>query len=253
MNKNNERILSNLFKAEKGTKEYEEIKAKVSKNDSTEISQLSDELDKILDVSPSFEADIRFKKMIENEKKNNDKTKTISIFRNRHLFHYAASILLFILGWVGGNLVGFNNGSKQDITEVREQVTDLKKMTILNLINQPAAGDRIKAIQMVSDLGLTDESIQDVMFNVLNYDNNVNVRLVALKVLESNYNKNEIQQNLMKSISHQTSPILQMSMLDMIENKQEKAAVPFLHDLLEKRDLDYTVRDRLNTTINTLL
>ena len=253
MNKNNEKIIPNLFKAEKGTKEYEELRAKVSENDSTEISQLSDELDKMLDVSPSFDADVRFKEMIDNEKGDNYTAKTVSIFKNRYVFHYAASILLFIFGWLGGSFVGFNSGSKQDLVEVREQIGDLKKMTILNLINQPAAGDRIKAIQMVSDVGLTDESIQDVMFNVLNYDNNINVRLVALKVLESDYNKHEIQKNLLKSISHQTSPILQMSMLDMVENKQEKAAIPFLNDLLEKRDLDYTVRDRLQSTINTLL
>jgi HEAT repeat protein len=93
----------------------------------------------------------------------------------------------------------------------------------------------------------------DALFNSLNNDPNVNVRLAAIEALKNHTAKPEVRAALILSISRQDSPMVQIALADLMQAMQEKEAVPQLKKLLQQEGTNEMVKEKIQESINVLI
>ncbi|MEO9476475.1 MAG: HEAT repeat domain-containing protein [Cyclobacteriaceae bacterium] len=180
--------------------------------------------------------------------------------------HRSPGFLVMIQNWMTSNwqaavpalivglIIGFFLLPKQtgEVKELASEVQDMKKMLMLSMIEKPQAQDRIMAVNMVSEIPKADEKITASLVSTLNNDPSVNVRLAALDAL-MHYAKHEyVRARLIKSISLQTSPLMQVALADAMIALQEKSAVESFSHLLDSAQVEESVKSKLESTIKTL-
>ncbi|WP_018478728.1 HEAT repeat domain-containing protein [Pontibacter roseus] len=167
----------------------------------------------------------------------------------------AYTLIVFGLGFLVAWLA-FVPGQQQYDTDVQVLAAELgqvKQMLFTTLIEQPAAVDRLKAVNISRELPEADEKVIDALFHSLNQDPNVNVRLAAIEALKKHTAKPEVREQLILSINGQESPMVQLALADLMQTLQEKNAVPQLRQLLQDKNTNEMVRDRIQESINILI
>lgn len=168
----------------------------------------------------------------------------------------AFSLLLVGLGWVIGNKTSRSNTSatayQQQIEALASQVQDMKSTMMLSLLENPSATERLRAVGYTSEITHADERIIEALFTTLNNDPNVNVRLVTLEALTQYADNADVRQGLVRSLTTQDSPMVQVALADVMVKLQEKGSVKALKTLLKKEDLNDLVKVKIEQTIKDL-
>jgi len=63
----------------------------------------------------------------------------------------------------------------------------------------------------------------------------------------------EVRMELVKSIGLQDSPLVQIALADLMVALQEKTSIESMKELLEKPDIDTTVKQKLEESINHII
>ncbi len=163
----------------------------------------------------------------------------------------AYTFLLILIGLAGGWLL--NENQNNEIAKVEEEVTSLKQEMVLTLIENPSATERIRAVNMSTEIPDANDKVIDALLSTLNNDPNDNVRLMTLEALIGFADHPKVREGLVKSIVSQESPILQSAMADVMLNLQEKSSVKPLKSILKQEGLDSTVKDKVEKTIQQIL
>ncbi len=160
-------------------------------------------------------------------------------------------IILLCIG--GAYLLGHSNRQGQEVQELDARVHDLKQTIMLAMLDNPLASERIKAVSYMGDLKKVDKRVIYALLTTLNSDPNVNVRLSALEALAALGNHPEVRTGLIKSITTQDSPIIQLAIADVMLKLQEKRSVGSFKELLKQKGLDDEVKLKVKETITKLI
>ncbi len=161
-------------------------------------------------------------------------------------------IALLLLGiQIGYNLQ--NQNGEQKMVGLTNEVQEMKQMMMLTLIEQQSVTQRLKAVNLTYELNNDNDKVATVLLNTLNNDENINVRLAAAEALLSLADQPKVRTGLIRSISQQDSPIVQSALVDVLVVLQEKNVTPTLQELLKKDDLNPEIREKINTSLSTLL
>ncbi|QCR22584.1 HEAT repeat domain-containing protein [Pontibacter sp. SGAir0037] len=133
------------------------------------------------------------------------------------------------------------------------ELKQVKEMLFTTLIEQPAAVDRLKAVNISYEIADADEKVIQALFNSLNHDSNVNVRLAAVEALKLHAANPTVRAQLIQSINKQDSPMVQIALADLMQALQEKNAVPQLRQLLDDENTNEFVKDKIKESINVLI
>ena len=179
------------------------------------------------------------------------------LWRIQPQFPFALGFLLIILGFGGGYLL--NHSGKGELAYARQvdslssQVSEMKQMMMLSLLDNPSASQRIRAISYTEDIGNVNLKVINALFTTLNEDPNVNVRLMTLDALISMVNDHRVREGLVNSISLLESSIVQSAIADAMVKLQEKNSVKSLRELLLKKDLNEMVKIKIEQSIHKLI
>lgn len=165
----------------------------------------------------------------------------------------AIGMAIFIIGGSLGYMLSPSMGYKQEISELSGEMRDMKQMMMLTLLERPAAQDRLRAVSLSTELPEADSRIIDALVQTLNTDENVNVRLVTVEALARFGRYPEVREALVNSIAIQTSPLVQVALADTMVALNEKGAVEALRGLLKNENLNETVRERVQQSIEVLI
>jgi hypothetical protein len=236
-----------------------EYSSNESRQELGDIKRIYDILINDTEPDPPESMDTRFYEMLENEalKSGNKKFGTImttvtSSAAFRRALNIAAGIALFIAGWLGASFSG-NSGNNKQITLLTNELSDLKESLVLTMMKQSSPVERIQAVTMVTTMDEVDSEITSSLLSVLSYDPNDNVRLAALETLAEYADIPEVREGLIRSISHQQSPLIQIRLAELMLALEEKRSVEEFRKILSDITLDYNVRTRLTETIEVLL
>jgi Putative zinc-finger len=153
----------------------------------------------------------------------------------------AASVILVALGiFIGTRLtpVSFQPKPSTEIADLKTEVKQMKEALMFNLLNDESASERIKAVNYAETMGNGDQKIIDAMFNTLNNDKNLNVRLAALYSVAKFGASQVVRDSLVASLSRQTEPIMQIVLINILtERKESKAIGPIREILLNKKTM----------------
>lgn len=169
------------------------------------------------------------------------------------LYRLSYTLLLLFAGWAAGYWVIPNRQLNIKTTMMLNEIHEMQKSMALTLLDQPKATVRLKAVNYTSEIRNPDEAVILALLHTLNSDLNINVRLASLDALVKYADNPVVRKGLVDSISNQDSPLVQIALAEVMIALQEKRSVPALKKLLEKEDLNETVRTTLEQNIQTLI
>lgn len=175
-----------------------------------------------------------------------------SYFDRMRIRRTAFAFLILVIGFTAGLAYHVNTIRTREIRNLNDEIVSMKSMMVLTLLEQSSSFDRLKAVSLSAGIDNRDEQVMNALFNTLNNDPNVNVRLAALEALATRGKNPKVRKMLVQSIDRQQSPIIQVAMADVMLNLDDKNSIPELRQLLNKTDLNETVRQHIQHTITKL-
>jgi hypothetical protein len=219
------------------------------------FEQLETNVMKLHFASPSSALDDRFYQMLAKEQTSR------SSFSWRGLFSWPelapklalASVMLIIGVAVGYLIRPSSPADTKEIADLGKQMTEMKEMMMLTLLEKESATDRLKAVSLTEDMSRASEKVTGALLETLNNDENVNVRLAALDALRPYANNSVVREELIRSIARQESPLVQVALADMMAALQVKSSVRELEKLLKNDRTPSDVKNRIQKSIDILI
>lgn len=165
----------------------------------------------------------------------------------------AFGMIVFIAGLALGYAV-FNEKTSDtsEMTALSNEVKSLREMMMLSLLEKESATDRLKAVSLSQEMDQSSVKVIDALVKTLNNDENVNVRLAALDALKAYAHRSEVRQELIKAISKQDSPLVQIALADLMASLQAKSSVKEFDKLLKDDRTPEDVKQRIRKSIEVL-
>lgn len=228
--------------------------------DLKEMEMMYGKMDSIDTPKPSSAMRDRFYSMLEEEKQ----AQTVSwshklnvwIDEQKHRFQlryvvYAAAV--FLAGLMVGDLYAPISNQDEQIDQLMSEVSQMREVMMISLLDNSSPTERLKAVNISSEIRSVDERVVNALLKTLNNDSNVNVRLAAVDALTSHASNPAARSGLINSIANQQSPIVQAALADAMLALQERQSVDEFKKLLARDELDSNVRNKLENTIAELI
>lgn len=218
-----------------------------------DITLLDQHLVKVDIGRPSMRLDDTFYSSLAEEKRARRSTFSFSFPEwNAFLPRLAWASALLVVGFLGGYWLT-NRAASPDVKQLTQEVSELKEMMLLSLLEKESVSERLKAVSLTNDLDLASDRVTRALIKTLNEDANVNVRLAALDALKPYVSQDHVREELVRSIARQESPLVQVSLAELMVAIQEKKSVSELKKLLKSDKTPREVKSRIEESINTLI
>lgn len=130
------------------------------------------------------------------------------------------------------------------ISTLSAEVRDLRNLVAVSLLQQSSPSERLRGVSFSYRVSEPEPDVLSALVSTLNHDPNVNVRLAAIDALTRFADREPVRDSLVRSLPEQDSPLVQISLIDLMVRLREKDAVDLLRALAEKSDLHPAVRER---------
>lgn len=216
-----------------------------------ELAGLDDQIHNLEVTGPSMKLDAKFYQALSDEKKASRKS-SINFNWSFLLPRLAFAVVLILAGFFSGYLLQ-SPSQKSEVKQLTEEVSELKEMMMLSLLEKESAAQRLKAVSLTSEMPHASSKVTDALFTTLNQDENVNVRLAALEALEPYAKDSNVRSRLIESIALQDSPLVQVALAELMVAIQEKSSVKELKKLLDSDKTPKEVKSKISESINVLI
>jgi HEAT repeat protein len=139
------------------------------------------------------------------------------------------------------------------LAQLRDEVTSLRHMVVLTLLRQPSASDRLQGVSLSSCVSQPDQMVLSALLQALNSDPNVNVRVAAVEALGPFAAQAMVKQGLLRSLATDTSPVVQIELIDTMVRLREKESIPILKQIAQNAGVDQTVRHQAEWAVRQLI
>ncbi len=219
-----------------------------------ELNKLDEQIVRMEEPAPSMKLDDQFYAGLAAEKKK-AKRNVFSISWpdwSASMPRLAFASVLLIAGFVGGYLLE-RPAENTQVRALTQEVGSLKEMVMLSLLEKESATDRLRAVSLTSDMNQVSQKVTRALFKTLNEDDNVNVRLAALEAIKSYVRDGRVREELVRSISKQDSPMVQVELAELMVAIQEKKSVKALQKILENEKTPKEVKSKIQESIRVLI
>ena len=168
------------------------------------------------------------------------------------LFRLAGSALILSVGVALGLGLRPTPTYETQIIALSDEVQRMREVMILTLLEQPSATQRLKAVSISTELSQTDEKISMALLKTLTQDPQVSVRLAALEALLGYADQPQVRQGLIEAIPQQDSPLMQITLAEVMVQLQEKHSVDELRALLQQ-PLNEEAEEEIKKSIQQLI
>lgn len=165
----------------------------------------------------------------------------------------AFSAGLIVAGFAAGYVFNNNGSNDSDVKLLTAQVAELKETMMLSLFEKESATDRLKAVSLSTEADQLSQKVTQALFQTLNNDPNVNVRLAALEAITPYSRDGKVREQLIRSIGKQDSPLVQMAMAELMGMLQEKKSVSEFEKILKNERTPVEVKNKIKESINVLI
>lgn len=167
----------------------------------------------------------------------------------------AYGLLLLVIGLGFGYLIKIDNSKAIPETKVvdNQEMQEVREQLVLTLLEQPSANKRLQGISEVNNIQKIDDKVIGALLQTLNNDTNVNVRLAAIESLTNYLDNPTVREGLVQSIVKQDSPIVQVTLANLMVALQEKESIEPFKTLMRTKDLDTSVKQKLESSIKSII
>jgi hypothetical protein len=228
------------------------------------LQEISLKLDRLPSVSPSPRLREQFYAMLETHRREEAGTRSPFVLMRsgldrffsalvpaRPVFQFALACAMLALGLLVGTRYLHQTAPApatdpalvRELVALREKVDSMGQMVSYSLLQQQPTGERVKTVLATLDLKNTDQRVVSGLLNTLAFDPSVNVRLSALEALYPHANQPEVRSAVAASLPRETSPLVQVTMIDFLASSRDPAALATLENVSRTPTYDQAVRD----------
>ncbi|MCX6253891.1 MAG: zf-HC2 domain-containing protein [Bacteroidia bacterium] len=213
-------------------------------------------------VKPDDSMRINFYHMLHSEIKKSEGRNAASFqtssipWYNSGRYRIAAGIALLIGGTFLGAFIHselINSYPANELKQLHSEVTALKKAAMFTMLKEESSSDRIQAVNYADDLENPDENVIEVLIKTLNQDKNVNVRMAAAYALAKYADRRSVCDSLVKSLTVQNDPILQVTLINILVERKEKSAIKPIQQIITNKSTLKEVKEVAENGVRLLI
>lgn len=167
-----------------------------------------------------------------------------NLWPSRPAWQFAMAAALLVAGGLAGKLAFTPRGENPELAQLKGQVEGLRQLVALSMLQDQSAGSRLRGVTYSIEMAQPDNQVLQSLLYALNNDENVDVRLATVDALEKYAADPNVRRSLVDSVGRQESPLVQVSLMDLLVHLNEKDALPALQRLSADPRVDETVRHR---------
>jgi len=137
-----------------------------------------------------------------------------------------------------------------EMVQLRSEVREMRNLVAISLMQQQSASERLKGVNY--QIAQPNSDFLNTLLDTLMHDANVNVRLAAVDALRKFGESQTVRQGILKAITRQESPLVQIELITLMVELQERAGVATLREISANQTLDEEVRKRAQWGIEQL-
>jgi len=164
----------------------------------------------------------------------------------------AAAAGLVAVGLGIGYGVRGNGQPPAEVSQLREEVANMRQLVALSLMQQQSASDRLRGVSWAYRAEPSDREVLGALVTAVNHDANVNVRLAAVDALRRFSASPETGRAALQSLSKQTTPIVQAALIDLLVDLKDPEAAPELRRLSGSETANEGVRQKAQWALERL-
>ncbi len=177
---------------------------------------------------------------------------SIAAFWPRQALAQAAMAgLALVMGLTAGHLWTARSHDRETISGLNGELKQMRHMVTLSLLQQQSASDRLRGVSW-SMRASADDEVLAALVDTLNADQNVNVRLAAVDALRQFSTQVTVRRGLRESFARQSSPLVQLALIDWAVDSKDRGAVPAMEQLARRPELIPEVKSRLEEAMSRL-
>ena len=161
---------------------------------------------------------------------------------SRHVWQAVLAFALLMVGVFLGRFVTQPRGASPDVAQLQGQVESLRQLVTLSLLQEQSPSSRLRGVTYSYQMAQPDAQVEQALLYAVNHDSNVNVRLSAVDALEKYGANPQIRRALADAVPVQDSPLVQIALMDLLVELNDKEAAPTLRQLAQDAQADNQVR-----------
>ncbi|MBS1226694.1 MAG: hypothetical protein H6R32_628 [Candidatus Aminicenantes bacterium] len=133
---------------------------------------------------------------------------------------------------------------RQKYASLSREVQDMRQEMAVSLLGRPSATERIQGVGYTAGVEQPNDATLAALFDAVDRDPNPNVRLAAVEALYLFRDRPGVRESLVKSLSVQTYPLVQVALIDFLVEVREARAAAALKALVASDELTPEVKKR---------
>ncbi|MEQ9301677.1 MAG: HEAT repeat domain-containing protein [Cyclobacteriaceae bacterium] len=215
-----------------------------------QLMSVSEGLTSTPDLAPSHASKMRFRQALMEEKMAMPKdTRTT----NPWAYQIAAGFALLVCGIAIGLLINRPADNSTQLLAMQQELSETKSLVLQSALKNHSASDRIRAVSLTGNISQPNAELIGTLVKTLNTDESPNVRLAAAEALAQYGDNDLVRASLVRSLSYQEDPIIQVTLIQMMVRLDEKSALKQLKALSNDEDIQAVVRQSAQTAIQILI
>jgi len=162
----------------------------------------------------------------------------------RPAFAASFSVVLLLAGLGIGWLLSRGRAGGPGYASLSREVQDMRQQMALSLLGQTSASDRLQGVSYSAAVKNPSATTIEALFKAVDTDPNPNVRLAAVDALYLFRDRPGVRERLVRSLSTQGYPLVQVALIDFLVEIREAKAVEALKKLIEAGELTPEVKQR---------
>jgi hypothetical protein len=151
-----------------------------------------------------------------------------------------------------GFMLGERTATQRQLADLRSRVDTMGELFEQSVLQKGATGQRLETVLTAGEVRKPDERVIDGLINSMAFDTSVNVRLNALNALYSHADQEVVRAGVLACLPRETSPLVQVAMIDFLVAAREHSAAPELRKLVGDSQADVDVRESARRAIELL-
>lgn len=139
------------------------------------------------------------------------------------------------------------------VQQLAAEVHDLRETMLISLLDDASAAERLRAVNISMEIHSPHDHVIFALIQTLHFDPNINVRVAAVDALVHHGSHPMVREELVRSITRQPSPMVQIALADAMIALQEPRAAREFQKLLEEEEMEEPVRNKIEKTLLVLL
>jgi anti-sigma factor RsiW len=168
------------------------------------------------------------------------------------VFQFGFALFFLAIGLLVGYSLKSTAQSGGEVAQLRDEVRHTRQLVALSLLEQQSASERLKGVDYSYRIPQPDPQVLSALLRTVSYDQNVNVRLAALDALRQSGSNDVVRRGLVESLDRQTSPLVQIALIDLLVEIRDKEAADPVKELMREAGLNPEVRERAEWALKQL-